>query len=89
MPPRPFFREMISEKSSEWPEAIANLLNENEFDAKITLMQTGEAISGQLKEKINTYVGPGLSEKTKKRKGFAKELIDTSHMLNSVNYEVD
>ena len=89
MPPRPFFRQMISEKSSEWPNAIAELLQDNDFDAKKTLTQVGEGIKGQLQEKITTYSGPGLAESTIKRKGHAKELIDTSHMLKSVAYEVE
>lgn len=89
MPPRPFFRDMISENSEEWPEEIADLLIKNDFDAKITLTQVGGTISGQLKDKITTYVGPGLAPSTIKRKGFAKELIDTSHMVKSVAYEVD
>src|ERR1700730_16743317 len=42
IPPRPFFRNMIAEKSGEWPEAIAGLLKANDFDAAKVLDLTGE-----------------------------------------------
>jgi hypothetical protein len=47
-----------------------------------------EAIAGQLRESIIKTNAPPLSPRTIARKGFAKPLIDTSHMINSVDYEV-
>lgn len=88
IPPRPFFREMINEKSPEWPKAVRALLKANNYDTRRTLEQVGMAIKGQLQEKITTFVGVPLSPVTIARKGFDKQLIDTSHMLHSVEYEV-
>lgn len=88
IPPRPFMRPLIKEKAKEWPGAIAALLKANSYDAKKTLMLAGEAISGQLRQAIRDVRGPPLKPATVKRKGFATLLIDTAHMINSVDYEV-
>lgn len=87
-PPRPFFRGMIEAKSEEWPDAIGGLLVENGYNADKTLGQIGAAIKGQLQGAIVEYVGPPLSEATIARKGNDKQLIETSHMLNSVDWRV-
>src|SRR5208282_5520025 len=42
IPPRPYFRNMISAKKGEWPEAIAKLLKENDNDALRTLELVGQ-----------------------------------------------
>lgn len=88
-PPRPFFRNMIAEKSPTWPDAIANLLKTNNYDATKTLELVGEGIKGQLVQSINELVSPPLAESTIRRKGFDKPLIDTSVMINSVGYKVE
>lgn len=88
IPPRPFFRSMIQEKSPEWPEAVADLLKDNDYDAKKTLEQTGAAISGQLRQSIVDFNSVPLSPKTIAKKGFDKQLVDTGHMLNSIDYDV-
>lgn len=89
IPPRPFFRNMIASKSSEWPGAIAGLLKSTDFDAVKTLQITGEAIAGQLRQSIIDTNAPPLAQSTIDRKGFAKPLIDTGHMINSINFEVE
>lgn len=88
VPPRPFFSNMISDKQNEWPGAIANLLKANNFDARKTLGQAGKIIAGQLRESIIKTNAPVLKPATIKRKGFPKPLVDTGHMLKSVDYEV-
>jgi hypothetical protein len=88
IPPRPFFRNMIRRKQKEWAPAIANLLKGNGFDAVAALNKTGQAISGQLRQSIQDTNTPPLKPATIRRKGFAKPLVDTGHMLNSVDYEV-
>ena len=88
-PPRPAFRTMVAEKSREWPEAVANLLKNNDYDARKTLTLTGHAIVGQLKQSYYDFVGVPLKPETIKRKGFDKQLIDTSHLVNSADFEVE
>lgn len=88
IPPRPFFRNMIAAKSPEWPEAIGALLKANNYDLAATYAKAGEAIAGQLRQSIVDTNSPALAESTVRRKGFSKPLVDTGHMLNSVDYEV-
>jgi hypothetical protein len=88
IPPRPFFRNMIRTKSPEWPAAVIGLLKTNDYDALRTLQQTGEAIAGQLRQSVVDTNSPPLARATIRRKGFDKPLVDTGHMLNSIDYEV-
>lgn len=89
IPPRPFFSNMVRDKSPEWPKAISNLLIANNYDTDKTLHQAGEAIAGQLRQSIIDTNEPPLSPATIKKKGFAKPLIDTGVMIHSISYEVD
>lgn len=87
IPPRPFFTDMIKQHQSEWPKAIADLLR-NGASARNALEVAGAAIAGQLRQSIIDTNYPPLAPATVARKGFDKPLIDTSHMINSVDHEV-
>lgn len=89
IPPRPFFRTVVAEKSGEWPQTVAALLEANNYDATKTLMQTGEGIKGQVQQGIHDVVGPPLAPATIARKGFSTLLIDTGVMINSVDFKVE
>jgi hypothetical protein len=88
IPPRPFFTDMIAKRSPEWPKAIGDLLVANQYDALRTLQLTGEAIAGQLRKQIIDTNAPALKPATIRRKGFAKPLVESGHMLQSVDYQV-
>lgn len=88
IPPRPFFSNMVADKSPEWPAAISNLLQQNNYDIVRALELAGEAIKGQLQQSIRDTNSPPLRPATIARKGFAKPLVHTGHMLNSVAYAV-
>jgi len=88
IPPRPFFRSTIANKGPEWPAAIAALLKANDYDAAKTLAQTGEAVKGQIQQSIIDLVSPPLAPATIARKGSSKPLVDTGHLLASVDYDV-
>ena len=88
-PPRPFFRSMISKESGGWGVKMAKLAKFTDYDGDKTLALMGEDIGGALIQSINDFTTPGLAESTKEAKGFAKPLIDTGHMVNSVTYSVD
>lgn len=88
IPPRPFFRNMIAAKNGEWPDAARHILVDNNYDSTRTLQQIGQGIKGQLQESIVATNSPPLKPATIKRKGFDTPLIDTGHMLNSVDYRV-
>lgn len=89
IPSRPFFRNMIAAKQGEWPAGIALQLRETNYDVKQTLDRVGAAVAGQLRQSIIDTNEPPLAESTIRRKGFEKPLIDTSHMINSVDFEVE
>jgi hypothetical protein len=64
IPPRPFFRNMIAAKSSEWPEAIGALLEANDYDVEKVLKLVGAGIKGQLQQSIIETNSPALSDVT-------------------------
>lgn len=87
-PPRPFFRNMIAKYKGEWPKAIGDLLKANDWDAERALDIAGAAIAGQLRQSITDFYGVPLKPATIARKGFDKQLINSAHMLQSVDHEV-
>lgn len=88
IPPRPFFRNMVAAKNHEWGPAIGALLPANNYDAARVLNIAGSAIAGQLRQSIRDTNSPPLAASTIARKGHSKPLVDTGHMLNSIDHEV-
>lgn len=88
IPPRPFFRNMIAAKKNEWPGGIATQLRLTGYNVDLTLQRTGAAIAGQLRESIIQTNSPPNAPSTIAKKGHAKPLVDTGHMLNSIDHEV-
>lgn len=84
----PFFTNMIAEKANGWGNMLARLLTENDYDVDKVLGLMGTGIAGQLRQAIVNMNEPALDPTTVARKGFDKPLVDTGHMLNSVDYEV-
>lgn len=89
IPPRPFFSDMVATKSPGWPKAMAALMVQHNFDARIVLDLMGQGIAGQLRQSIIDTNSPPNAPATIRRKGSSKPLVDTGHMLASVDYEVD
>jgi hypothetical protein len=67
---------------------MAALAKASDYDGDKVLALMGEDIKGTLQQSINNFQSPPLAPSTIDAKGFAKPLIDTSHMLNSIAYEV-
>lgn len=88
IPPRPFFSNMVKSKSPGWPLDLAKALRATDFDSDRALKIMGEAIAGDLRQSITDTNEPPLKAATIKRKGFSKPLVDTGHMLQSVDFEV-
>ena len=63
-PPRPFFRNMVNEKSSEWPKRLGDAIKYYEGDGRKALAGMGEAISDDLAESIINTNEPALSKTT-------------------------
>jgi hypothetical protein len=64
IPPRPFFRNMVAAKKSEWGPAVAKLLVANDYDSHTALDIAGAAIDGQLRQSITELTDPPLSPVT-------------------------
>lgn len=88
IPPRPFFRNMVAAKSPSWPAAVEANLKKTSYDVDKTLALVGEGIAGQLRQSIVDTNEPPLAPSTIRAKGSSKPLVDTGHMLASVDYEV-
>ncbi len=88
-PPRPFFRRMISKESPSWVGRMAKVAKVTNYDGDKVLGLMGEDIKGSLQQSINDLTSPPLAASTIEAKGFSKPLIDTSHMLNSITYDVE
>jgi hypothetical protein len=88
IPPRPYFSNMVADKADGWGPALARILQGNDYDGPAALELMGAGIAGQLRQSIVDTNAPPLAPATIARKGFEKPLIDTSHMLNSVDFEV-
>lgn len=88
IPPRPFFRNMVAAKKEGWGDALAANLKATDFDAEKALARVGDGIAGQLRQSIKDTNAPPLKPATVRRKGHDKPLVDTGHMLNSVDFEV-
>ena len=88
IPSRPFFRNMVRDKKGAWPKQFGNVLKENKYDAKLSLELMGQGIEDQLKEAINQFEGAPLKAATIRRKGFSKQLIESSYMVNHTGHEV-
>lgn len=86
IPARPFFRNAISENRKDWKKKYASLLKKTDFD--VATKTLAEVIVGDIKQSITTLDSPPLAKSTIKQKGFSKPLIDTGHMLNSVDYRI-
>jgi hypothetical protein len=88
IPSRPFFRDMIQKRKGEWPEQLGKIIKAADYDEALALGRMGKLVSEQLQESIREFSSPGNAKSTIARKGFDKPLIESSHMLNSVDSEV-
>ena len=88
IPPRPFFSNVVARGRKQWAEKVRMLLKSADYDTARTLTLMGEGIKGEIQKEINSGSFTPLLPATVRRKGFDKPLIDTGHMLNSVDFEV-
>jgi hypothetical protein len=88
IPARPFFRTMISRESPGWGALLTRAATHYHYDGASVLQFMGVKISEQLQQSIVDWKDPPNAESTIRAKGFNKPLIHTSHMQNSVDFEV-
>ena len=89
---RPFMRPAVAGHGGEWMEALADgaraSLNGGPSPEAVLEIVTLQA-AGNVAEKIAAVTSPPLKPVTVKRKGFAKPLIDTGQMMQSVTGKVE
>ncbi len=88
IPSRSFFRNMIRANSYRWAPNIATALRIKDYDATQALTLMGQEIKEELQDSIRSGNYAPLAASTIAKKGFDTPLIDTSHMINSVDYRV-
>lgn len=91
-PPRPFFRNAISEHSEEWGDTVARGISAG-LPVDQILEVVGAQIQGDVQASIASLMDPPLAPSTiaaRKSKGNSsvKPLVDTKVMIGDVNYEV-
>lgn len=86
-PARPFFSNMIAEKSPSWGEDLAKAVLKVGYDSRKALALMGTRINDQLVQSIVDWPSDN-SPLTAAIKGFNKGLIDQGIMQRSTGYEV-
>lgn len=100
-PPRPFFRNAISSKESQWEKSMLDGLRAG-YDGDNVMEIMGAVIAADIRESIIQLTSPALSPVTidlrrnakwrasqdKPVNMSVKPLEDTKRMLNSVTYEL-
>lgn len=64
IPARAFFSNMVAEKSPEWGDKFAKVLQAADYDAEKALALMGEGIAGQLRQAIVEMQSPANSPVT-------------------------
>lgn len=87
-PPRPYFRQMVEAGKGRWGGELGTLIRTCDFDVGRAMATMGARVSGELQESIRSFSNPANAASTIAKKGFDDPLIETGHMLNSVDSEV-
>ncbi|MBE8596853.1 hypothetical protein IQ209_10095 [Xenorhabdus sp. BG5] len=96
IPPRPFMRSTIANKSNEWSQLLASQLHGRMQDGNIEAAfdVVGKEMALDIKDSIEHSLPPPNAPETiarKRKKGIAepeKTLVDTGSMQRAVDYEV-
>jgi hypothetical protein len=89
IPARPFFRGMIAKHKGEWPADLGKIIKAADYDSAVALGRLGKHVADQLQESIRDFSDPSNAKSTVAKKGFDKPLVDSAHMQNSVDSEVN
>lgn len=89
VPARSFFRSMIEQHKGEWGPALGKIIRNADYDATVALGRLGYMVGNQLQESIREFSDPPNAKSTIAKKGFDHPLVDSAHMLNSVDFEVN
>ena len=85
-PPRPYFKAAIAKNKDKWPDMMSKGIAEAGIDRALDLV--GATMADDIRNSIRDEEFTALKPATVNRKGFATPLIDTAHMVNSVDHDV-
>ena len=85
--PRPFMQQTFAQRKSEWCDAIIKLLVTG-LPVRAAMMEVGQIMKEDIKLTISDWPADN-AETWAKVKGFNHGLVQTSHMLNSIESEVE
>lgn len=86
IPPRPFFRNAISNNSDKWGDLALKFFKR--ADSETALGMLGESIRGDIIRSIDKTNTPPNSPITIARKGSSKPLVDTGLLRASVTFQL-
>lgn len=86
IPPRPFFRNAISNNSDKWGDLALKFFKR--ADSETALGMLGESIRGDIIRSIDKTNTPPNSPVTIARKGSSKPLVDTGLLRASVTFQL-
>jgi len=92
IPERSFLRGTIDANKAQLQSQTAALfrkVSSGEIEALKAIGILGLAIKSMVQKRIRTRIEPALDEKTIKRKGSSKALIDTGQLINSIQHKVE
>lgn len=92
IPARPFMRPTVAAKKQAWLGQLAQgskAILRGEATPRQVLEGVALRAAGDVAKTIKTVNSPPLSPKTVKRKGFAKPLVETGQMIQSVTGVVE
>lgn len=84
---RPFLSVTVAEKKTAWTRGLTTLLHSG-ATVEQALGKAGQAMKDAIKETIDTWPADN-TEEWAEVKGFNHGLVFRSHLLNSVDFEVD
>jgi hypothetical protein len=85
--PRPFMQQTVAAEKAAWTESVVTLMR-NGSDPTTALRTVGQIMKEDIQRTINDWPADN-SESWAAFKGFNKGLIQTSHLLNSVEAAIE
>jgi hypothetical protein len=89
IPPRPFFRGMITKRNATWGKVLFQFLKNHNYDVRKALLSTGLVMGEQLQLAITEFNDPPDKDWAIKAKGHTKPLEWSKNMKRSISAEVD
>lgn len=84
--PRPFMEKTIADRKAEWTKGLTVMMTMG-YSAETAMGQIGQAMKDDIKTTISEWPADNSADWVTK-KGFSHGLIWTSHLLNSVEWEL-